>query len=152
MHREQIETVIIGGGQAGLALSYHLSQRGREHLVLERARVAERWRSQRWDSLCFQSPNWNIHLPGLALQTPQPDAFSTRDDVVGFLERYASFIQAPVRCGVEATALRRNADATRLIIETAGGVIEAENVVLATGPFQTPMAPPFATGRQLEIH
>ena len=81
---EQIETVIIGGGQAGLAMSYYLGQLGREHIVLERARVAERWRSERWDSLAFQSPNWNIHLPGFAFQAADPDAFASRDEIVQF--------------------------------------------------------------------
>ena len=104
---EQIETVVIGGGQAGLAISYYLGQLGREHVILERARVAERWRSERWDSLAFQSPNWNVHLPGLALSAADPDAFASRDEVFGFIARYADFIRAPLRCGVPATSLRR---------------------------------------------
>ena len=64
MPGEQIETVVIGAGQAGVAMSHHLSRLGAEHIVLERGQVAERWRSERWDSLCFQSPNWNMNLPG----------------------------------------------------------------------------------------
>src|SRR5258707_15672675 len=75
---EQIETVIIGGGQAGLAMSYYLGQLGREHVILERQRVAERWRSERWDSLIFQSPNWNIRLPGFDFRAADPDAFASR--------------------------------------------------------------------------
>jgi putative flavoprotein involved in K+ transport len=86
---EQIETVIIGGGQAGLAMSYYLGQLGREHVVLERHRVAERWRSERWDSLTFQSPNWNIQLPGFSSEDSDPDAFASRDEVLRFIERYA---------------------------------------------------------------
>ena len=87
MIKEQIETIVIGGGQAGLAMSYHLCQLGREHLVLERRRIAERWHSERWDSLTFQSPNWNISLPGLAFQTNAPHAFASRNDIAGFLEQ-----------------------------------------------------------------
>ena len=79
---EQIETVIIGGGQAGLTMSHYLGQLGREHVILERQRVAERWRSERWDSLAFQSPNWNIRLPGFAFRASDPDAFASRDKVV----------------------------------------------------------------------
>lgn len=152
MQKEQIETLVIGGGQAGLAMSYHLSRRGCEHMVLERARVAERWRSERWDSLRFQSPNWNIHLPGYALETQDPEAFSPRDDVVDFIDRYASVIRAPLRLGTEATALGQRPDARRLIVRTPAGTIEARNVVLATGPFQRPQAAPFVAGCELEIH
>ena len=104
---EQIETVIIGGGQAGLAMSYYLGQLGREHVVLERHRVAERWRSERWDSLTFQSPNWNIQLPGFTFEDSDPDAFASRDEVLRFIERYAAFIRAPLRCGLAATGGER---------------------------------------------
>ena len=76
---EHVETVIVGGGQAGLAMSYHLSQLGREHIILERGRVAEWWRSERWDSLTFQFPNWNIALPGYAYDGDEPDGFMPRD-------------------------------------------------------------------------
>jgi len=69
---ERVDTVIIGDGQAGLAMSYHLAQRG-EHLVLERARVAERWRSEGWDSLRFQFPNWSLALPGCSYAGDEPE-------------------------------------------------------------------------------
>ena len=98
MSTETIETVIVGGGQAGLAMSYYLDQRGLEHVILERRRVAERWRSERWDSLCFQAPNWNVRLPGFAHQAADPDAFAPRDDVVRYIEGYACAIGAPIRC------------------------------------------------------
>jgi putative flavoprotein involved in K+ transport len=152
MVREQIETVIIGGGQAGLAMSCHLGRLGREHLVLERRRVAERWRSERWDSLTFQSPNWNIRLPGFAFQAAAPDAFASRDDVVRFIESYAAFIRAPLRCDLAATALRQKPNSTRLVIETHAGLLEAKNVVIATGPFQVPVDALPIGGTALQLH
>jgi putative flavoprotein involved in K+ transport len=152
MIKEQIETVVIGGGQAGLTMSYHLSRLGREHLVLERQRIAERWRSERWDSLMFQSPNWNIRLPGLAFETNDPDAFSSRDDIVGFLEHYAALIRAPVRSGIPATSLRRKAGSRRLIVETPDGLVEAKDVIVATGPYHAPVATLPIGGATLQLH
>jgi putative flavoprotein involved in K+ transport len=149
---EQIETVIIGGGQAGLAISYYLGQLGREHIVLERARVAERWRSERWDSLTFQSPNWNIHLPGFAFRSADPDAFASRDEIVQFIDSYAAYIRAPLRSGLPATALRQKPGATRLIVETNANRFEAKNVVIATGPFQAPVASLPIGGSALHLH
>jgi putative flavoprotein involved in K+ transport len=149
---ERIETVIIGGGQAGLAMSYHLGGLGHAHVVLERHRVAERWRSQRWDSLIFQSPNWNVSLPGLALSAADPDAFASRDEVLRFIEGYAAFIRAPLRCGAPVTSLRRAVDGKRLIVETPTGRLEARNVVIATGPFQLPVAPLQIADSVLNLH
>jgi putative flavoprotein involved in K+ transport len=138
MPSQAIETVIVGGGQAGLAMSHHLSQRGREHIVLERKRVAERWRSERWDSLRFQAPNWNVRLPGYPLQGVDPDAFATKDAIAHFIASFAARIQAPLHCGVAARALRQKPGSCRLVVETCDGTIEAKNVVLATGPYQVP--------------
>jgi putative flavoprotein involved in K+ transport len=149
---EQIETVIIGGGQAGLATSYFLGQLGREHVILERQRVAERWRSERWDSLTFQSPNWNIRLPGFTFQSADPDAFASRDEVLQFIESYAAFIHAPLRCDLAAAALRQKPDSTRMIIETPANLFEAKNVVIATGPFQVPADPIPIGGTALHLH
>lgn len=140
---EQIETVIIGGGQAGLGMSYYLRQLGREHIILERGRVAERWRSERWDSLTLIGPNWSAALPGHEFPG-NPDAFGTAGEVVRFLESYAAAIPAPLRCGVRVTALRPKPDSNRLVVETDNAVLEAANVIVATGPFQEPMVPRFA--------
>jgi putative flavoprotein involved in K+ transport len=150
MSTEQIETVIVGGGQAGLAMSYYLSQLGREHVILERQRTAERWRSERWDSLTFQSPNWNIQLPGFAFQAADPNAFASRKEVLQFIESYAAFIHAPLRCGLEATALRQTP--TRLIVETPAILFETKNVVIATGPFHVPLDPLPVGGTALQLH
>jgi putative flavoprotein involved in K+ transport len=139
---DRIETVIVGGGQAGLALSFWLGQLGHEHVILERARLAERWRSERWDSLAFQFPNWALSLPGYAYRTHNSDAFAPRDAVVRFLEEYAAHIKVPVRLGVTASALRqKNGGPYRFELKTDHGHWEARNVVLATGPFQRPSIP-----------
>jgi len=114
---ERVETVIIGGGQAGLSMSYHLGQLGREHIVLERGRIAERWRSERWDSLTFQFPNWMMRLPGYACEGNEPDAFMPRDGVVRFIEEYARRISPPIRCGIRVTGLHSSASGS-LLVET----------------------------------
>ena len=153
---ERIETVVIGAGQAGLAMSHHLRQRGVEHVVLERGRVGERWRSERWDSLCFQSPNWNMNLPGWPRMTadPQanPDAFSPLHEVTGYIERYATAIQAPVRTGCQVLSLTQGPIPQRLHLQTDGTLFEARHVVVATGPYQVPRPGP-PLGRSLhELH
>jgi putative flavoprotein involved in K+ transport len=124
-------------------MSYYLRQIGREHVVLERARIVERWRSERWDSLTFQFPNWALSLPGRSYGG-DPNAFAHRDEVVRFLEDYAAFVEAPVRCGIEVTSLRRKSGSANYLIETTNGVLEARAVVIATGPFQRPRIPDLA--------
>jgi putative flavoprotein involved in K+ transport len=133
------ETVIVGGGQAGLAQSYHLGRLGCPHVILERGRVAERWRSERWDSLMFQVPNWSLRLPGQEYRGGRPDGFATRDEVVAFIERYRDAIDAPVRTGVRVDRVAPIDRGFRL--ETTDGPIEAVNVVVATGPYQEPIFP-----------
>jgi len=136
---EHVDTLVIGGGQAGLVMSYRLKQRGIAHLVLERARIAERWRSERWDGLKFQFPNWSVRLPDFAFPHSEPDAFSDSADIIKFIDAFAAFVAPPIRCGVEVTRLKRGD--TGFIAETAAGTIEANNVVVATGPYQRGLVP-----------
>ena len=131
---ERVETLVIGGGQAGLVMSHRLKQRGLPHLVLERHRIAERWRSERWDGLKFQFPNWSVRLPEFSFPHSDPDGFSGTGAIVDFIDAYAAFVAPPIRCGIEATRLRRRDGASGFIVETTGGRIEAQNVVVATGP------------------
>lgn len=139
MPSEYIDTLIIGGGQAGLAMSAQLRARGVPHLVLERHRIAERWRSERWDSLVANGPAWHDRFPIRSFEAVSPDGFAPKDEIVAYFEGVAAQIEAPVRCGVEVTALQQGADG--FVAETAAGRVEARNVVVATGPFQKPVVP-----------
>src|SRR5438552_14338663 len=112
---ERVETVVVGGGQAGLAMSHHLKELRQEHVVLERARVAESWRTQRWDSLMFQFPNWSIELPGCAYAGDDPNGFWNKGDVLRFIESYGESIKAPLRTGVKVLSLRPDAQAGRYV-------------------------------------
>ena len=141
MPDEAIDTLVIGGGQAGLTMSHRLKQRGISHLVLERHRIAERWRSERWDGLKFQFPNWSVRLPEFSFPHADPDAFATTDEIINFIEAYARFVDPPIRCGVEVTGLVAGDGGAGFIAETSDGAIAAANVVVATGPYQRPLMP-----------
>jgi putative flavoprotein involved in K+ transport len=140
MSSETVETLVIGGGQAGLAMSEHLSKCGQQHLVVERHRIAERWRSERWDSLVANGPAWHDRFPGKTFSGDQ-DGFATKDQIVDYFVGYAEQTGAPIRCGVEVTALCKKADGSGFCAETIEGIIEAANVIVATGPFQRPIIP-----------
>ena len=153
MPSEHIDTLVIGGGQAGLVMSYRLKQRGIPHLVLERARIAERWRSERWDGLKFQFPNWSVRLPDFPFPHTEPDAFAASADIVRFIEAFAEFVAPPIRCGVEVTRLKHRADGAGFIAETATGPIAADNVVVATGPYQYGRVPDLLRGHPVfQVH
>jgi len=139
---ETTDTVIVGGGQAGLAMSEHLSRNGVDHIVLERHRIAERWRSERWDSLVANGPAWHDRFPGMTFKDTDPEAFPGKEDVADYFVEYANRIKAPVRTGVEVTKVSRIDGSRRFRVETSEGEIEARNIVAATGPFQKPMIPP----------
>ena len=147
---ESIETVVIGGGQAGLALSSCLTRLGHEHVILERGRLAERWRSERWDSLALITPNWMTQLPGYAYQGDDPDGFIGRDAVVRFLEAYAASFHPPLRCGVRVESVQPHPGSARFRVHATdlgqdrALTIVARNVVVATGPFHQPRIPPLS--------
>src|SRR6476661_10187110 len=105
MSNEAVEVLIVGGGQAGLAMSEHLSACDVSHLVLERQRVAERWRSERWDSLVANGPAWHDRFPGLEFGDVDPDGFAAKDQVADYFEAYAEKISAPIRTGVEVLSV-----------------------------------------------
>lgn len=141
MSIETIDTLIVGGGQAGLAMSEHLSNAGVAHLVLERSRIAERWRSERWDSLVANGPAWHDRFPTLEFSRISPEGFPPKEMVADYLVEYAEQNATPIRCGVAVTKVERLKARSGFRVETTDGVIEATNVVAATGPFQTPIIP-----------
>ncbi|WP_240309457.1 NAD(P)-binding domain-containing protein [Sphingomonas ginsengisoli (ex An et al. 2013)] len=133
-------------------MSFWLSRWRVPHLLLERGRIAERWRSERWDSLRFQFPNWGVELPGFAYAGKAPDDFAGRDEICRLIAAYADFINAPVREGVEVRRLGLDGDS--FAAETGAGTIVARNVVVATGPYQRPALPSFAAelGAVFQLH
>jgi putative flavoprotein involved in K+ transport len=152
--RTSIDTLVVGAGQAGVAMSEHLSKLGVPHLVLERDRIAERWRTGRWDSLVANGPAWHDRFPGMEFDDLDPDAFASKDRVADYFEAYAKKFNAPIRTGVEVTKVVRNAGRPGFTIETTKGVLEANRVVVTTGPFQRPVIPPIApeAGKLTQIH
>src|SRR5579859_1501718 len=147
MNIEEVEVLVVGAGQAGVAMSEHLSEGRVPHLVLERGRIAERWRSQRWDSLVANGPAWHDRFPGLEFPDVEPDGFPSKEQVAGYFEAYAEKIAAPIRCGVEVTSVEKHAGRPGFRVQTSGGLISARFVVVATGPFQQPVIPPVVPGR-----
>ncbi len=132
-------------------MSYHLRQRGREHIILERNRVAERWRTERWDSLHFLLPNQWLSLPGKSYQGQEPGGFAHHDVVLRFVLDYAAEIDAPVRTGVNVTSLKQRDDGA-YALDTSDGGITARHVVIATGPFQRPLVPDYAKALPKSVH
>lgn len=143
---EQVGTLVVGAGQAGVAMSEHLTSNGLDHLVVERGRIAERWRSARWDSLVANGPAWHDRFPGMEFADTDPDAFPGKEAVADYFVAYAEKIAAPIRCGVEVTAVTRLQGRPGFHVETTKGPLEALTVVAATGPFQTPVFPPLVPG------
>ena len=144
-----VTVVVVGAGPAGLAVSHELTARGVDHVVLDRGRTAESWRSRRWDSLRLLSPAWATRLPGLP-PAPDPDAFLTAGELVDVLDRYAADAAAPVVEHADVLSVRRCDDRYR-VVSTAGSWT-ASAVVLATGDAVVPAVP--ATGRHLprDVH
>jgi putative flavoprotein involved in K+ transport len=138
---ERVETVIVGGGQAGLSVGYHLARRGLPFVILEaNHRIGESWR-KRWDSLRLFTPARYNALPGMPFPGPG-HSFSTKDEVADYLETYAARFELPVRTGVRVDRLSRNG--SRFVVEAGDRILEAENVVVAMATHQVPTVPPFA--------
>ena len=139
---EKIDTLVVGAGQAGVAMSEHLTSNGVPHLVLEKNRIAEAWRTGRWDSLVANGPAWHDRFPNLEFTGTDPEAFAGKDRVAEYFAEYAERIGAPIRTGVEVLKAERLNGSGAFRVETSDGVIEAQRIVAATGAFQHPVIPP----------
>lgn len=139
---EKTDTLIVGGGQAGIALSEHLGQQAVPHIIVEKNRTAEAWRTGRWDALVANGPAWHDRFPSLLFEGDDPDAFVPKDRVADYLVAYAQMVKAPIREGVEALRAERLPGQGGFKIETSQGEIHAKRIVAATGAFQHPVIPP----------
>ena len=137
---EYFDTVVVGGGQAGLSASWHLKQVGREHLVLDRGKIGDTWR-QRWDSFCLVTPNGYCRLPGFPYDGDEPDGFMLRDQIVAYVERFARSFEPPYRGGMEVRRVGPSSDGGRFSLETSEGVLGTDNVIIAVGTHQKPSVP-----------
>jgi putative flavoprotein involved in K+ transport len=135
--------IIVGGGQAGLSMSYCLKQRNIDHIIFEKYQIAYSWQEKRWDSFCLVTPNWQCQLPGYPYPGPEPDGFMQRDDILAYIRNYARSFDPPIREGVEVFRICRGAD-DRFAVFTADGDYTADQVVIATGGYHTPRIPRMA--------
>ena len=153
---KKIETIIIGGGQAGLSTSYYLCQRGHEHLILERASQAgNAWRSDRWDSFTLLTPNWSIKLPGMSYSGNNPDGFMSCNELVPYFEKYIENFDLPVQYNTAVTEVTRLEPGEGWLVQTNDKTFQSKNVVMATGQFQSPKMPPYSANISesiLQIH
>ena len=143
------DVVIVGAGHSGLAMSHALGRRGIDHVVLERGEVAERWRSERWDSLRLLTPNWMTRLPGFAYAGDDPDGFMGAADVAAFIAGYARTFAAPVHTRTTVRSVREDGGAYRVV--TDGGEWQARALVIASGAFDRPVLPRFAGSVPVDV-
>jgi putative flavoprotein involved in K+ transport len=146
-------TIIVGGGQAGLAVSYHLQRRAHDHLVFEQAgKPAEAWRNHRWDSFTLNTPNWQCRLPGGAYTGSDPDGFMPRKEIIAYFENYARRFSLPIRYSKPVSRVERSSRSRVYLVTIEGGEqIHARNVVIATGLYQQPKIPPVSAGFPADI-
>jgi putative flavoprotein involved in K+ transport len=142
--KKYVETIVVGGGQAGLAVSYYLSKQNRPHIVLEQAPgPGSVWQNHRWDSFTLNTPNWQSVLPGAEVPGTNPDGFISREEIVEYFENYVSRFQLPVIYEVRVASVQPMSSGLGYLVKTSIGCFEAANVVIATGLFQTPKMPAF---------
>ncbi len=147
----RVDVAIVGAGQAGLATSWHLAEAGVDHVVIDAGRIAETWRSRRWDSFRLITPNWAIELPGTAYVGEEPDGFMARDELVDFFEAWVASFNPPVVSNTQVTQLEADPDGS-FVLSVAGGKVRARRVVVASGGYQRAHRPPGAESLPPALH
>ena len=140
---EHVDTIVVGGGQAGLSTSWHLKKAGREHIILDRGKIGDTWR-HRWDAFCLVTPNWTCNLPDFPYDGDDPDGFMLRDEIVDYVVRFAQSFDPPLHGGVEVHRVSPSSDGGRFSLDTSMGEFAADNVIIATGTHQKPRIPAWA--------
>jgi putative flavoprotein involved in K+ transport len=135
--------IVVGGGQAGLSASYYLKQAGIDHLVLEKNTVTHTWRSQRWDAFCLVTPNWQCALPGYPYAGDDPHGFMRKDEIIAYLDGFIKTVDAPVIEHAEVQRVMRNSEGG-FSVSTSQGGFTADQIVIASGGYHTPIVPRMA--------
>jgi len=142
-HREHKSVVIVGGGQAGLSVSYYLSREGLDHVILERHKKFHSWRVNRWDTFCLVTPNWQCRLPDFPYQGTDPEGFMVKDEITDYLDAFAETFNPPIVENCEVTKITKRAGGGYLV-DSSQGNYSTDQVVIATGGYDNPIVPPYA--------
>jgi putative flavoprotein involved in K+ transport len=149
-----VPVIVVGGGQAGLSVSWHLQQRGIEHLVFEKQRAMHAWRERRWDAFSLVTPNWQCQLPGWPYRGDDPDGFMVKDEILAYLDGFLRHVNPPLREGVAVTRVLPRPGGGHAV-STSAGEFTADAVVVASGGYDVPIVPPWAAdlpGEVLQCH
>lgn len=149
--RYHYPVIVIGGGQAGLSASWYLKNRGIDHLVFEKHRIAHEWRAHRWDSFCLVTPNWQCTLPGFPYAGPDPKGFMLKDEIVAYVEAFARSFDPPIHEGVAVTRLKRS-ETGGYEVTTSIGAYTADEVIVAVGGYHVPTKPRAAERLPEDVH
>jgi len=145
-----LPVIVVGGGQAGLSVSHLLKRQGIEHLVFERERAMHAWRTRRWDSFCLVTPNWQCQLPGWPYRGDAPDGFMKKDEILAYLDGFLKHVNPPLREGVTVLSVKPRGDGG-FAVRTSAGDFTADQVVVASGGYDTPVVPPWASALPADL-